>query len=255
MLSGCGGSTDATKGFSAEEVRSVPIRYRLVWVLDQSESTDFTDPEHVRYSALDDALYEVMVDPNAAVAAVSFSDTIRTAHFTRDSASLFEVLSPAQSGGGSNLTGALAAARELILEDMQSATTLERARSRYFVSVITDGIATVPPPVDGTGKQSTDLEDADDLFSDLDQKVAALRAIEEDGVGHVSVHITLGGLPLAPLVRDNFDLQLDESRRLYAALAERGGGSFEELAPDQAVRWPLPMPPPTEEDQEERARR
>jgi hypothetical protein len=247
-MTACGGSRDATQGFSAEEVRSVPIRTRLVWVIDQSASTEFTDPEHVRYSALDDALYQITVDPHASVAAVSYTDTVRTTSFTRDSAPLFATLNPSNAGGGSNLSAALAAARELIVADMAAASTLERARTRYFVSVITDGIPSVPPPTDNTGKQTGDVAEAADLASDLEQRVAALKALEEEGLGHVSLHITLGGLPLAPLMRDNFDLQLGESRRLYASLAERGGGSFEEAEPENAVRWPIAVPAEDAED-------
>lgn len=127
--------------YCTEPSANVTFPLKVLYLLDQSASLQLTDPENRRFVALDESLNTVAGQPNAEFAFVGFSSWSRQQGFTRNRGDVAMFTDPAAGlGPATDYQGALATAVRLIEEDILAAGPAERARTRYIINFISDGI-------------------------------------------------------------------------------------------------------------------
>ncbi len=127
--------------YCTEPSANVTFPLKVLYLLDQSASLQLTDPENLRFGALDESLNTVSGQPNAEFAFIGFSSWSRQQTFTRNRADVAMFTDPAGGlGPATDYQGALATAVRLIEQDILAAGPAERARTRYIVNFISDGI-------------------------------------------------------------------------------------------------------------------
>ncbi len=146
---------------------------KILFVVDQSSSLQLcTDPQKRRFDAMKQVIDQSAAQPNVLFGFVGFSSWARTQTFTKDPAKMKPYLDAASGlGPATDYQGALATAIKLLEEDMIDAGPI-RARTRYVVIFVSDGI---PEPRCNAGCEDdntncTDGEDndGDGLVDDAD---------------------------------------------------------------------------------------
>ncbi len=123
---------------AAEEV-TFPVK--VLFLLDQSTSLQCTDTQSRRFAALNQVVAELLPKPNVEIGFVGFASWSRQQPFTRNQALLQPFLDPSQGlGPATDYQGALATAVTMIEQDMIAVGAAERARTRYVVVLVSDGI-------------------------------------------------------------------------------------------------------------------
>ncbi|MEM9861175.1 MAG: VWA domain-containing protein [Myxococcota bacterium] len=112
---------------------------KVLIMLDQSSSFQCTDPMRNRFDAIDDAITRILRQRSSSVGLVGFSEWSRTVPFTTERGDLSDRLA---DGGGSatDFQGALAAGLQVLENDMLATSPGERARTRYVVLFVSDGL-------------------------------------------------------------------------------------------------------------------
>jgi hypothetical protein len=120
---------------------------KILFILDQSASLQCTDSQYRRFDALNQVISDLDPLPNVSFAFIGFSSwSIRTggggSAFTKDRDQFDTFLNPATGlGPATDYQGALATAVQVIEQDMVAAGAAVRARTKYVIVFMSDGIA------------------------------------------------------------------------------------------------------------------
>ena len=144
--------------YCTERSGNITFPVRVLFVLDQSNSLQCLDSENRRFEALQDAINQIRSIPNAEFAFLGFASWVRETEFTRDPDVVQEFLDPAQGlGPATDYQGVLASTVRKLENDMRATDPRERARTRYIVNFVSDG---VPEPVCTAGCDSSQPPDS-----------------------------------------------------------------------------------------------
>jgi len=164
--------------YCTKERRDVAFPVKVLYVLDQSFSLQFTDPDKKRYAAAGETLETLANQPNVEFAFVGFSSWSRTSTtddrvFSSDKSDVEGFLRDPEDGLGvaTDYQGALATALRVLERDIKSTERAERARTRYVVNFISDG---VPNPQCSQGCDDEDSELCNSTEDEIEE------AVEED---------------------------------------------------------------------------
>lgn len=134
--------------YCTEPSERVQFPVKVLYLLDQSTSLQCTDSNNVRFDALRDSLETLRSQPNTEFAFVGFSSWTKTSvsdekRFTRDGSDVQDFLDSSQGlGPATDYQGALATGLQILENDMRETSPAERARTRYVVNFISDGVPT-----------------------------------------------------------------------------------------------------------------
>lgn len=144
---------DVRGDFCAQPDATVSFPVKVLFLLDQSTSLQCTDSRNRRFEALRSLTSELTDQPDTQIGFIGFSSWARVQPFTRDRSAFGTMLDPAGGlGPATDYQGTLAQAIRLLEEDMVSVGAGERARTRYVVVFISDG---VPSPRCNEGCEDT----------------------------------------------------------------------------------------------------
>ena len=128
--------------YCTEPPEDVAFPVKVLFVVDQSASLQCTDPENRRFRAIDGIVDRLRNNPHVSFAVIGFSSWSRELGFTRDRGALDAALDPAGGlGPATDYQGSLATALRLLESDMLAGDPAERARTRYVVIFVSDGVA------------------------------------------------------------------------------------------------------------------
>ncbi len=114
---------------------------KVLFAIDQSYSLQCTDSTNRRYAALNQLIGDLLENPATSLGFVGFSSWSRAQAFTRNVADIQPFLDPAAGlGQATDYQGALATAAKMLETDMINAGPAERARTRYVVVFMSDGV-------------------------------------------------------------------------------------------------------------------
>ncbi|MFT7623465.1 MAG: hypothetical protein ACI9WU_002648 [Myxococcota bacterium] len=146
---------------------------KVLFIADQSTSLQLcTDPQKRRFAAMSSVIEANAAQPNVLFGFIGFSSWVRTQKFTKDPSKMKPYLDAASGlGPATDYQGALATAIKMLEEDMLESGPI-RARTRYVVIFVTDGI---PEPRcnagcedDLTSCANGEDDDGDGLIDDAD---------------------------------------------------------------------------------------
>lgn len=127
--------------FCTEPSATVEFPLKVLFIFDQSASLQCTDSANRRFEALSGALNQLRRRPATEFAAIGFSSWSRTQAFTRDQDAISTLLGPEGGlGPATDYQGSLATAVRLLEEDMREVGPAERARTRYVINFVSDGV-------------------------------------------------------------------------------------------------------------------
>ncbi len=127
--------------FCTEPAEEVVFPVKILFLLDQSASLQCTDSENRRFGALNGVIQDLMNIPSVSFGFVGFSSWSREQTFTRNQGDIDNFLDPAGGlGPATDYQGALATAVRLIEQDMVEVGAAERARTKYVVILMSDGV-------------------------------------------------------------------------------------------------------------------
>lgn len=166
--------------FCTERSGEVIFPVKVLFLLDQSSSLQCMDSGQKRFDALNKSINSLRANPNTEFAFVGFSSWSRHVDFTRNRDDIAEFMDPNRGlGPATDYQGALATAIRVLESDMLEAGPAVRARTRYQVVFVSDG---VPGPVchagceddkntcnDGIDNDGDGLIDAEDPSCALDE--------------------------------------------------------------------------------------
>ncbi|MGF1465128.1 MAG: VWA domain-containing protein [Sandaracinaceae bacterium] len=139
---------------------------KVLFILDQSASLQCTDGNNVRFDALDRSMSQIRQNPDSSIGFVGFANWAREQTFTRDRDAHAPYLSAASGGGtATDYQGAIATAIRILEQDMLDTPGAERARTRYVVVFVSDG---VPEPRCNAGCEDSISNCADGNDNDGD---------------------------------------------------------------------------------------
>lgn len=150
--------------YCTERSGQVSFPVKVLYIVDQSASLQCTDSGQKRFSALRNSVDALRRQPNTEFAFIGFASWSRQVGFTRNRDDVAAFLDPNQGlGPATDYQGALATAIRILEEDMLEVGPAERARTRYQVVFVSDG---VPEPRCLAGCEDdqdacTDTEDND----------------------------------------------------------------------------------------------
>ncbi|MDF1562018.1 MAG: VWA domain-containing protein [Deltaproteobacteria bacterium] len=121
---------------------NVTFPVKILFLLDASASLQCTDPMNIRYTALNEVVQGMLAAPNVHIGAVAFASFSRRLNFTQNAQDITSFLNAPenQNGTATDYQGALATAVQMIEQDMIAVGAAERARSRYIVVMVSDGL-------------------------------------------------------------------------------------------------------------------
>jgi len=144
--------------FCTQPDSDIVFPVKVLFVIDQSYSLQCTDSTNRRYSALNQLIGDLLSNPSTYLGFIGFSSWSRQQDFTRNTSDIQPFLDPAAGlGPATDYQGALATAVQMLENDMVEVGPAERARTRYIVVFISDG---VPEPRCNQG-----CEDDEDMCS------------------------------------------------------------------------------------------
>ena len=127
--------------YCTEESGQVAFPVKVLFILDESGSLQCTDEALLRFEALDRAVQQIRSKPNTEVGFIGFAARIRQQDFTRNRDDLDEFVDAASGvSPATDYQGALATAIRVIEEDMLESGPAERARTRYKIVFVSDGV-------------------------------------------------------------------------------------------------------------------
>jgi hypothetical protein len=202
--------------FCSADPNTVGFPYKVLFIVDTSGSTRTSDPGGGRAPAVQAAVNQYINTPEVSFALMSFDTAPRqlVSAFTRDLAILSAAIPQFnQNNGSTNYVDTLASARDLIAADAKNLTESERARTRYDVQFLSDG---VPQPCEQAGGVPA-------------AEKAVLDLAPQMGIFSVSLStIFLSGDPAAQTTCAPVT-----ANGLLQEMARQGGGTFQALAGNQ----------------------
>ncbi|MCB9729696.1 MAG: VWA domain-containing protein [Deltaproteobacteria bacterium] len=153
--------------YCTEPAEEVVFPVKVLFLLDQSDSLQCTDSQHRRFGALGSLISDLRKSPSTSFGFIGFSSWSRQQGFTRKQSEIDPFLDPAGGlGPATDYQGALATAVRMLEEDMVAIGPATRARTRYVVILVSDG---VPEPRCNAGCE--------------DDKAACSDGVDNDGDG------------------------------------------------------------------------
>jgi len=157
--------------FCTERSGEVTFPVKVLYLIDQSASLQCTDSGQNRFGALRKSVDTLRANPNTQFAFIGFSSWSREVSFTRNRDDVAEFLDPNQGlGPATDYQGALATAIRVLETDMLEVGPAERARTRYQVVFVSDG---VPEPRCNAGCEDDRAACSDRLDNDGDGLIDA----------------------------------------------------------------------------------
>lgn len=145
--------------FCVQPDAEVVFPVKVLFILDQSASLQCTDSRNRRFPALNGLIDTLYGSPAVLIGFIGFSSWVRTVEFTNSRAALAPFLDPAAGlGTATDYQGAMAIAIRTLEQDMLNSDPAERARTRYVVVFLSDGI---PEPRCNQGCEDDQLMCAD----------------------------------------------------------------------------------------------
>jgi hypothetical protein len=188
-----------------------PFPVKLLFVLDQSTSFQCTDPFNRRFEAVREVIDELKALPNASFGFIGFSNRTVVQEFTQDLGDIRPFFDGSQGlGPATDYQGALATTVRVLEEDMVAAGPAERARTRYVIIFVSDGI---PVPRCVAGCEDDTAKCSDGIDNDGDGDIDAVD-MDCDNIDDNTLHPD----NFSPAC--NFDGNLPEG--LYEDLAAQG---------------------------------
>lgn len=127
--------------YCTEESGQVAFPVKVLFLIDQSASLQCTDQALLRFEALQRAVDQIRSKPNTEVGFIGFAARIRQLDFTRNRGDINDFIDAASGlAPATDYQGALATAVRVIEEDMLEIGPAERARTRYKVVFVSDGV-------------------------------------------------------------------------------------------------------------------
>lgn len=152
--------------FCTERSGEVTFPVKVLYLIDQSASLQCTDSGQNRFAALRKSVNTLRANPNTEFAFIGFSSWSRQVEFTRNRDDVAEFLDPNQGlGPATDYQGALATAIRVLESDMLDVGPAERARTRYQVVFVSDG---VPEPRCNAGCEDDRTTCSDGIDNDGD---------------------------------------------------------------------------------------
>ncbi|HET6344756.1 MAG TPA: VWA domain-containing protein [Myxococcota bacterium] len=202
--------------FCSADPNTVGFPYKVLFIVDTSGSTRTSDPGGGRAPAVQAAVNQYINTPEVSFALMSFDTAPRqlVPAFTRDAAILGAAIPQFnQNNGSTTYVDTLAAAHDIIKADADALTQSERARTRYDVQFLSDG---VPQPC----QQASGVPAAEKAVLDLAAQL---------GIFSVTLStIFLSGDPAAQTTCAPVT-----ANGLLTDMARQGGGTFQALAGNQ----------------------
>jgi len=158
--------------FCTEPSAEIIFPIKVLFLLDQSASLQCMDSQNRRFPAITNAVNNLLsTQPNAQIGFVGFSSWAREQSFTRDRDAIGVFTDPSAGlGPATDYQGALATALRLIERDILDASPSERARTRYIINFVSDG---VPEPRCNAGCEDTISACSDGIDNDGDGLIDA----------------------------------------------------------------------------------
>jgi hypothetical protein len=169
-----------------EPTTEVDFPVKVLFLLDQSYSQQFTDPNKRRHEAVRKAVQQLQDQRNVEVAFVGFSAQTNVANPDNPFRADLNTFQDFQRnddalGPATDYQGALATARRIIDRDLREMDEADRPRTRYVVNFVTDGnpeptcqqgcedgVVTCSDGQDNDGDDRVDGEDPDCQREELD---------------------------------------------------------------------------------------
>lgn len=257
--------------YCTEPSDDITFPVKVVFVLDQSASLQCLDPEPARFQALQEAVGDVLDAPDAELAFIGFSNLIRQTDFTRDYDEVQDFIEPGNHGlrPATDYQGALTRTLQLIEEDARQADARERARTRYIVHFVSDGI---PEPRCTEGCDDSEPPDSlygvcnyqDDLPEDEYVELTPCQAYNQPeqimgrvedimeledlyGLGNVTLNTTLLFSTMETViavcgdVAEEFGYHREEATGLLRQMANAGEGVFRDVNLEETQQGYLPV--------------
>ncbi len=157
--------------YCTQRTTNVTYPVKVLFLVDQSASLQCTDSQNRRFAALNQAVNDLLAKPNTRLAFVGFSSWSRYQSFTRNRGEIAPFLDPAGGlGPATDYQGALATALSIIEQDLQGESPAVRARTRYNVVFVSDG---VPEPRCNAGCEDDRRTCSDGVDNDGDGLIDA----------------------------------------------------------------------------------
>ncbi|MDD9945208.1 MAG: VWA domain-containing protein [Myxococcales bacterium] len=119
----------------------VTFPVKVLFVVDQSTSLQCTDSRNRRFEALNGLIDDLRRSRATQVGFIGFANWTRIQGFTRDRSAFGPFVDPTQGlGPATDYQGALATTLSLIEDDILAIEPAERARTRYVVVLVSDGV-------------------------------------------------------------------------------------------------------------------
>lgn len=238
----------------------VAFPVKLLIVIDQSASLQCTDPANNRLTALNLAGADLDVLPNVEFGVIGFASWTRITEFTTDWATAGAALAPASGQGGpaTDYQGALSTVLRVLEQDMVAAGPAVRARTKYEVLFLSDGVPeprcrsgcndgdTTPDSLYGVCNYTGDIPE--DVYVDMlsqcpdyNQPIQVLQKVQDIialgdfyGVGEIRMNTILLFAPadvVAQMCGDvtQFGYVREEAEPLLRSMAAEGGGTFRDV--------------------------
>ncbi len=246
--------------FCSSPADNVSFPVKLLIVIDQSASLQCTDPGNNRLTALNAVGRKLDSMPNVEFGVVGFASWSRITKFSTNWADASKVLAP-QSGQGGPATdyqGSLSVALRVLEQDMIDSGPSKRARTKYVVLFLSDGIA--EPRCNAGCKDGDSMPDSlygvcnttkeipDDVYVDLQGLCPAYnqpRQIEEKvkdimslgdfyGVGSLSLSTILLFAPDSEIAKVCGDVSVfgydkKEAKKVLMSMSQAGRGTFRDV--------------------------
>jgi hypothetical protein len=203
----------------------VDVPYRVLFVIDTSLSNEWNDPTKRRVEAVKKAINDNLPNPNVSFGVITFSDAprVQTLSFTRDLVSLggaTKNIGIAQ--GATNYSDSLWMAKTFIMEDLNSLTRAQAARTHYLVFWLTDGFPTVGTTDPGSLLLMTE----------------AWRALLKDRVAEFRLDTAFLGARSSSAAEA---AELEAARTLLKDMAAAGGGNFNDVAKGASFQFSIDL--------------
>ncbi len=232
---------------------------KVLFVIDESASLQCMDSQNRRFVVLGEAIEELLPLPNVQIGLIGFANWIRVQPFTRNLTDIMNFINASGLGPATDYQGALATTAQVLEQDMISTDAAERARTRYVVVFISDGVPEpmcqggCPPGEPAICSANRSILD-DDEFVEMArtgcpeyntprliyQRVEDVRNLRDVyGAGDLVLNTVLMFSPtevvesVCPGAGAEFGYEIEEARPLLRGMAQAGGGVFRDANLEQ----------------------
>ncbi|HJK96513.1 MAG TPA: hypothetical protein RMF84_04790 [Polyangiaceae bacterium LLY-WYZ-14_1] len=131
---------DINGEFCTQPDTTVNFPVKVLFAVDQSSSLQLTDPMNLRLRAVQGLMDDLIAEPDTEIGFLGFANWSRERPFTRDLGTFADILADG-NGVATDYQGALSSVVRILENDMVAVGQAVRARTRYVVVFVSDGIA------------------------------------------------------------------------------------------------------------------